>query len=363
MTRYTPIPPSKLCERFGLDIAQRRQRLAFLELEDSDHVLATELLEGVIRPNVGGIIDQFYAKLVTDPGALSFISNDETLNRLKKTQIKYLSTLGVGFDTEEYFEDRLRVGLVHDRVGLPLTTYQCAYNILQKIIIVYIRKMLPGDRIDAVMEFLLKIISLDMSLAIEAYHDLQVQGLTRSLDNMKDRQRVLQRRVSTDGLTGVLSRSQILEDLQRYIQNAQNDSSDLSVMMLDIDFFKRVNDQYGHQTGDLVLIQIAQRFKAAVRHVDLVGRYGGEEFLVILPDADMKTSVQIAERIRSHAASSPIKNDEHVISVSISGGVTMFVATDSAESLIDRADRALYEAKEGGRNRVVYLSAEDDSHS
>ncbi len=363
MTRHIPTSSSKLCEQFGLDIAQRRQRLEFLELEDSDHTLATELSESVITPNVGGIIDQFYAKLVTDPGAFSFISDDETLSRLKKTQIKYLLTLGVGFDTEEYFEDRLRVGLVHDRVGLPLTIYQCSYNVLQKIIIGYIRKMLPGDCADAVIEFLLKIISLDMSLAIEAYHDLQVQGLTRSLDNMKDRQRSLQRRVSTDELTGALSRSQILKDLQRSMQNAKNDRRNLSVIMLDIDFFKRVNDQYGHQTGDQVLTQISKRFKTSIRNVDMVGRYGGEEFLVILPDANMDTSNQIAERIRAHAASSPIKSGEAIINVSVSAGVTMFVDTDSAESLLERADKALYEAKEGGRNRVVYLGVESGSPS
>lgn len=355
MTKPTALPLSSLCDRFGLDIDQRRQRLAFLALDDSDHAYATELIERVIKPNIDSIIDQFYAKLITDPCAFSFIENDEVIGRLKKTQKKHLLSLGIAFDTEVYFDNRLRVGLVHDQVGLPLTTYQCAYNALQLIIIAYIRRMLPVENFDAAVRFLLKIISLDMSLAIEAYHGVQVQGLERSLKHSKDRQRSLQRRVSIDELTEVLSRRQIMEDLKRCMQQAKDHHQNLSIIMLDIDYFKRVNDQYGHQAGDLVLMQMAKRFKTSVRNVDMVGRYGGEEFLVVLPDADIETSQQIAERIRAHVVSSPINNVEFTINVSVSGGITMFKDDDNIESLIDRADKALYKAKEDGRNRMVFM--------
>ncbi len=355
MTKLTSIPSSNLCGHFGLDKEQRRLRLAFLELDDSDHAHATELIERVIKPNIDSIIDQFYAKLITDPCAFSFIESGEVIGRLKKTQKNHLLSLGIAFDTEAYFDNRLRVGLVHDQVGLPLTTYQCAYNALQQIIIAYIRSMLPVENFDAAVRFLLKIISLDMSLAIEAYHGVQVQGLERSLDHLKDHQRSLQRRVSIDELTEVLSRSQIMEDLRRCMQHAKDHHQNLSIIMLDIDFFKRVNDQYGHQAGDMVLMQMAKRFKTSVRNVDMVGRYGGEEFLVVLPDADIGISQQIAERIRAHVVSSPINNAGCTINVSVSGGIAKFDETDSIESLIDRADKALYKAKEGGRNRVVYM--------
>jgi len=353
MTKLTALASSSLCDQFGLGTVQRRQRLAFLELSDEDHAHAAELISHVINPNIDSIIDQFYAKLITDPGAFSFIENDEVVGRLKQTQKKHLLSLGIGFDSEAYFDNRLRVGLVHDQVGLPLTTYQCAYNALQQIIIVNIRSMLPAENVDAAVRFLLKIISLDMSLAIEAYHGVQVQGLERSLDHLKDRQRSLQRRVSIDELTEVLSRSQILEDLRRCMQHAKDHHHYLSIIMLDIDFFKRVNDQYGHPAGDLVLMQVAQRFKTAVRNVDMVGRYGGEEFLVVLPDADIEISKQIAERIRAHVVSSPINNAECTIHVSVSGGIAVFDEMDSIESMIDRADKALYQAKEAGRNRVI----------
>lgn len=357
MVKITQLPTESLCERFRLTRESRQQRLDFLELNESDHLLATELLDEVIKPNIDEIVDLFYVKLMTDPGAKRFIGSNDLLTHLKETQVKYLLTLGAGFDTEAYFESRLRAGLAHAWVGLPLTTYHCGFHVQQCLILSFIKKSLPATRYEPLMVYLLKVVSLDMSLAIEAYHSVQMQGLSRSLDNMKDRQRALQDRVSTDSLTSVFSRSQILENLERSINDARDSGGDngLSIVMLDIDCFKLINDRYGHQVGDLVLSQMARRFMASVRDADMIGRLGGEEFLAILPSADKVRSIQIAERVRTHTSSSPIKSDDALIDVTVSGGVATLSDQDDAKSLLARADRALYQAKDAGRNKVVYL--------
>jgi len=357
MNDFTQVSSESLCEKFGLDSVQRQQRLELLDLVEGDHLLAAELLDGVIEPNLDEIIERFYSKIMSDPVAQRLIDSDDLLSHLKKTQAEYLLTLGIGFDTEAYFESRLRAGLAHAWVGLPLTTYQCGFHIQQHLILSSIRKTLPEGRFEALLLFLLKIVSLDMSLAIEAYHNVQVQGLTRSIEKMKDHQRALQDRVSIDSLTAVFSRSQIMEELERSVSVAGSSGESLSIIMLDLDFFKQINDSHGHHAGDLVLKQVANRFRASIRDADMVGRVGGEEFLAILPGADMATSLRIAERIRAHTSSSPVKYDEGLIDVSVSGGVTTCSGEDDPQSLLERADKALYRAKEEGRNRVVYLDA------
>ncbi len=349
-----------LCEAFGLTVTRRHQRLALLSLARGDHQLALRLQDEVIAPNVTEIVDLFYDRLMADPESSQFIGGEHHLSHLKETQTGYLLTLGKAFDTEAYFESRLRAGLAHAWVGLPLTTYHCGYHILQSLILSFIRKMVTEDAFEPLLLFLLKIISLDMSLAIEAYHSAQVEELMRSLEKMKHRQQLLQERVRIDSLTSVFSRSQILESLTRCITEARAHGHSLSIVMLDIDHFKRINDRCGHQVGDLVLRQVARRFMMAVRDADMVGRFGGEEFLAILPGADKARALQIAERIRTHTASSPVKSDQQLIDVSVSGGVATLSQIDDLEALVARADRALYQAKNTGRNKVIYLDSEEE---
>ncbi len=125
-------------------------------------------------------------------------------------------------------------------------------------------------------------------------------------------------------------------------------------MMLDLDHFKHINDQYGHLIGDQVLQEFATRCNSSVREVDLVGRYGGEELIILLPETDRKTSMQVAERLRTSIASTPIKVFDKEISVTVSIGVAAEDEnTTDLETLIARADQAMYIAKHKGRNRVA----------
>jgi two-component system, cell cycle response regulator len=157
-----------------------------------------------------------------------------------------------------------------------------------------------------------------------------------------------------DQLTGVLNRAEIIETLRRELQRASESSTTLGVLMLDIDHFKNINDTYGHITGDSVLKQVTQRISGSVRGYDLVGRYGGEEFVVVMPECTREQIDQNAERVRAAVDNGPIVVDESQIPVTVSIGAAVSPNASTTDSqILAAADRALYRAKEIGRNRMV----------
>jgi diguanylate cyclase (GGDEF)-like protein len=159
-----------------------------------------------------------------------------------------------------------------------------------------------------------------------------------------------------DSLTGLWNRAEILEFLEREVRRAVRSRNPLGVLMLDIDHFKRINDAHGHVAGDEVLNAVAQRLPANIRSCDGAGRYGGEEFLLVLPDCELHQLKAAAERIRADIGSRIVRTFCGPISVTVSVGCAVgIVAADSAEDLLRLADEALYEAKRRGRNCVATM--------
>lgn len=156
-----------------------------------------------------------------------------------------------------------------------------------------------------------------------------------------------------DGLTGVLNRHYWQQQLEVEVQRAGRYQHPLSLLFFDLDKFKRLNDDYGHQAGDLVLIEVAKLIGGLLRETDLFGRYGGEEFAIILPDTPLDGAVEVARRICRRVAATPIEYQKQQLTTSVSVGVSEFSAACSADELIQRADLALYQAKRNGRNQVV----------
>ena len=165
------------------------------------------------------------------------------------------------------------------------------------------------------------------------------------------------RLASTDYLTGLLNRRAFLERLERELNRCQREASPMGIIIMDIDHFKRVNDNFGHQVGDLVLQELSHTLVELCRVYDFTGRYGGEEFIVCLPGADKWNTYQIAERMRSTIESKKIflLDKKSNVSVTASFGIVSMEPGQikSADRLINEADEALYRAKEQGRNRVV----------
>lgn len=156
-----------------------------------------------------------------------------------------------------------------------------------------------------------------------------------------------------DELTGLLNRKAMERDLEQEIAQIKRDNSDLCIAMIDADHFKKVNDDFGHSFGDYVLEELAERFESSLRPRDRLYRYGGEEFLVMLPNTSLDEANKAMERLRMIASSEAIRQDNYKTFLTVSCGVALALLSDNNDDVIDRADRALYEAKESGRNCVV----------
>lgn len=167
--------------------------------------------------------------------------------------------------------------------------------------------------------------------------------------------RDLERLASYDALTGVLTRRVILNLLDKSIAGVVRSGRPLAVMMIDLDHFKRINDNFGHRTGDRVLADITAAIEGALRKESYIGRYGGEEFLVVMPDTSAAELVEVSERVRQVAAKTCIRHQQERIQCTISIGA-LIINSHNADSLQDPlilADKALYQAKIQGRNQVV----------
>lgn len=157
----------------------------------------------------------------------------------------------------------------------------------------------------------------------------------------------------TDTLTGVLSRRHWLERFSQEFERSKKFKYRFSFLMIDIDHFKSCNDRYGHLVGDAILRGVSERIKENIRQVDLIGRYGGEEFSVILTETDRDGALLAAERIRRAVEEECIKIYDESLNISVSIGIAIFPEhAGSTQALIEKADHALYQAKQTGRNRV-----------
>jgi len=163
---------------------------------------------------------------------------------------------------------------------------------------------------------------------------------------------------TTDTLTGIANRRAFSTELEKELERAKRYSTPLSLVMYDIDYFKRVNDTFGHDAGDAVLQTLTEIVKTNIRAVDVVARWGGEEFLILMPQSDTTAARNAAEKLRQKIAEHPF---EQVGTLTVSFGVTAFAPQDDSNALLKRVDDALYQAKEHGRNRVEILLAENIS--
>jgi diguanylate cyclase (GGDEF)-like protein len=205
-----------------------------------------------------------------------------------------------------------------------------------------------------------------LSLPISGFLLLGVLGLRKILIKVDANQLALETLSQFDPLTNSLSRTEILYRVSEEIDRSRRNKHSFALLEMDIDHFKNVNDQFGHHVGDEILLNLVRHSREAIRSVDAIGRIGGEEFLILLPETNTEGAIQIAERLRKHIANAINDTSALIpVKITISVGVTIFNPNENPgmargialNELINKADLAMYQAKNEGRNRVAFWSA------
>jgi two-component system, cell cycle response regulator len=186
----------------------------------------------------------------------------------------------------------------------------------------------------------------------------ELDQTNRELEEMNKKLRKLS---ITDGLTELFNHRHVHELLHEEWERSQRSGDPMAVVMLDLDRFKQVNDTHGHPTGDVILYETSKIIRETAREIDMIGRYGGEEFIAILPGASEEAAARFAERVREAVVSHVFRDEATEVRMTLSSGVASHPEhpVDNPDLLIKRADEALYAAKGGGRNRVVRASELD----
>ena len=196
-----------------------------------------------------------------------------------------------------------------------------------------------------------KVITVDMSMSF-LHNPSRILFSLKDISDVKKYQIKLERLASTDPLTKLYNRRYFNEVSHTLIDQSLKTGASLSLMIIDIDNFKTINDTYGHQAGDEILIALAKKLKKCVRKNDIIARIGGDEFIILLPNATQSNSIKIAENIRKEVAT--IDLSHYNISFTISLGLATLQKGDTLDLLLKRADKMLYLSKEEGKNRVSY---------
>lgn len=340
-----------------LEISKRKALLHISEEE-------CDLVRGIreqIADSVDSIVETFYEELVSFDENANLIGDAESLARLKQHLRAYILSLFDGQYDGEYVQTRLRIGLVHKRIGVSPKLYLSAFMHLMHLLEDRIAEPSAEKQDDTLshrrLHALQRIMFFDLALVFDTYIQglmdelnrsrMEVEEYAESLEEViSERTRQLRELARKDGLTGLLNQRSLFEELRREISRSQRRARVFSLLYLDVDNFKQLNDTKGHKYGDRILMRLSDAVVEAVRPEDTPARYGGDEFCVILPDANASNGTLIARRIMdAFDARASEHDDEHDIRLSI--GIAEFDPQKgiSADMLLKMADEAMYQSK------------------
>lgn len=361
------------CAAFGFDNARIKETVSILGLSAEHGKLAERIRSEIINEKANVFVDSGCAALARERG-FALIERNIGIESFKKAWIHHLQCYGQEFDTCGYFRERLAIAAAYARAKIPLSILLLQHCLTQQMLITEasVKFAENTSTIQPLLECILKLKSLHLYLTAEGYHLPEIGELRKTMENLRKETSRLHQEASIDQLTGMINYASLMESLEHQITIARKEvpknqkdpaGNLLCVIMTDLDFFKNINDTYGHVVGDFVLRHVASRLQAAVRDFDIVGRFGGEEFVIIMTNANLELAKVVAERIRKGVMDTPLHLKELTIRVTISLGVAMLRQGERKEALLERADAAMYEAKRAGRNQVMIAKDTDDSRT
>ena len=340
-----------------LKITQREieRRKKYLGFTDEDcQTLADS--RSFVTANVDSIVDDFYKRILPFDEVDRLIGDAETLQRLKNHMRNYIVTLFDGQYDEEYIHSRLRVGVVHRRIGVDPKFYVSAVHIiisiLREVVITHSEK--SCDVCNARLTAIEKIIMFDLSLTFDTYIHSLMDEVVRSREELAkyaesleeqvaDRTKRLEVLARHDGLTGLLNQQAFYSELRRELLRGQRMNCSTVLIYFDLDGFKQVNDTHGHKRGDEILIAVAESMKTTLRSMDVVARYGGDEFCVVMPESSVEEAEQGCTRLCAEIEKSTAGSG---VSCSLGIAVSTPVQQLDADTMVKMADAAMYEAKQ-----------------
>ncbi|WOF73282.1 GGDEF domain-containing protein [Parvibaculaceae bacterium PLY_AMNH_Bact1] len=332
------------------EIAKRKQ---LFDLKGEDVAILRSCKTAVVE-RLDWAIDEFYARQIDDPEIALIIGDSETLSRLKGAMRNYIVELFGGIYDNDYVNSRLRVGKVHWRIGVTPKFFLSALRRLNVVLCAIMDEISDTPiELHARKEAVQKILFFDSQLVFDTYINALSGEVTAAKDETAAYARGLEEEVArrthqmkeltlTDELTGVNNKRAFGKHAKRKMTSAQRANRELSLLYIDINDFKLLNDTLGHQVGDDLLVKVARHLQGASRASDIVCRLGGDEFCILMPDAPASSALDIAERFAElmyEEASSPCGASVGIATT----GPTQFC---TVEELVTQADQSMYRAKQ-----------------
>jgi diguanylate cyclase (GGDEF)-like protein len=342
------VVPSDIASEMGITAEEVALRKEFLEFSEADSNLLRGIHEHIASLHIDeSFADLFYHHLLSFPELRKLIPDDATLDKLKAVQSQYFRRLTAGEYDEDYVLDRLRVGCIHQRIGLEPRWYTGAYRKYLSFLLSILHEIAGGDgqKLLAYYDALLKVVFFDMELALDTYFHSDRQALRHMANH--------------DALTGLPNRYLLNDRIEQAIHQAHRDGNKVAILFIDLDRFKNINDSLGHPVGDKVISEVSARFTASLREGDTIARIGGDEFVVVL------TSIERDEQVTSAAVrllgsiELPVQANATELFITASMGIATYpVDGKNQDELLKNADTAMYLAKREGGNTFRFYRRE-----
>jgi len=341
-----------LLEQMLINDVEIARRMELLDLKRSELDMLSSL-KSLIEAHIDTVVDEFYERQTAIDEISLLIGDADTLIRLRTAQRRYVTDLFSGHYGSEYVNNRLRIGLVHKRIGVDPRLYLSAMKTLKDLIFEVLTCYIPDhERLLAMQNAIDKLLYFDITLVFDTYIDSLVgqieseknktevyaQGLE---EKIAERTQQLEELTKLDPLTNIYNHREMEAVLIRELAIAKRRNSIMSLIYFDIDNFKEINDERGHLEGDEVLKTVGQCLRSSIRETDVACRYGGDEFCLVLPECDLEKAREVCEKIMKEFGKC---YPDYALSMGIAEtGNGEYI--DSAE-LIKRADEKMYQAKE-----------------